>query len=124
MSGAVTPKILRAVHISPENAAETPLGELEFGESGRLKVLKAEKGYQKFLDDFVKFVNAQDRLGVKSSPDEESGEGRYGLGIKVYDRASEDFYRGVRNYARCYYAMALTSDEDAKKAQQQFEELT
>jgi hypothetical protein len=122
MSDAVQTKRLKAVHISPEDGKETPLGELEFGDQGRLSLVKAEEKYRKFLTDFIAAVNRQATLVMKSPP--EKGEGRYELAPRIYKRSSPDFYRGLRNYARCYYALALTSDEDEQQAPQVFEELT
>jgi hypothetical protein len=122
MSDVIETKSLTAVHISPEDGTKTPLGELEFGAGGQLTLVRAEPKYEQFLKDFIKAVNAKSKLVVKAAP--EPGEGQYDLSAKLYERSSPDFYRGLRNYARCYYAMELTSPEDEQAVVQGFEDLS
>lgn len=113
MNAELGPSRLQVVHVDPDDGTETPLGEVDYGGDGMLSLVEAVEGQEAFLDEFVDEMNGQEELNLKVP-----GEEKFSLTARTYRRGDADFFSGLRDYARHYFAVALVSEEDLDGAEE------
>jgi hypothetical protein len=112
------PKRLTAIHTDPDSGEQTVLGSVEYGAGGKLAVIEANAGYEKFLADLVGNTNARDVLNVKVG-----GAKKFSIKAQKYERTDANFLEGLRKFIKHSYLVDLPSDEDQLLHPEEFEDL-
>ncbi len=106
MSEKLQPMRLTAVHVAPDTAVETVLGELEFGAGGTLAVRTALPEYRNFLEKLVRETNAHEVVYVKVP-----GKEMFASEAEGHQRTDPDFLQGLCEFVQQSYLVNLVAEE-------------
>jgi hypothetical protein len=96
-------------YCDPQTAAETPIGQIGYGEGGMLNFVSAIPSHEDYLRTLVERLNQLPHLSERTVP--RPGAPKYTLSARKVSRNQTEFRQVLKDHLQRLYGLNLTTTE-------------